>query len=212
MKENGASLGICDISIVDVGGKKLMYNRRQYKDKIEILSREDAFSYISKFLCFQSSATKLYHKTIFKNLRFPEGRTNEDQFIVHHVLDLCSKIVFLHEEFYYYVQHDNSICGNLRRNIGLERDINDFIYAINDRYNFFQSIDLSEMAHNALIAKYGYIMRKLSNENYFQHNKLLNINISITIKQLLSSKYFKDKLRAVKMLVKLLKRIYIDRQ
>lgn len=52
---------------------------------------------------------KLYRKEIFENIKFPTGKTHEDQFTVYKLLDKCNKFVFSNNVKYGYYQRKNSI-------------------------------------------------------------------------------------------------------
>lgn len=61
------------------------------------------------FLNFVVVWNKIYKKEIFKKLRFPKGKINEDTFLAHKILNLSNKIVYSKEKLYYYVQREESI-------------------------------------------------------------------------------------------------------
>lgn len=67
------------------------------------------------------ACNKIYHRSIFARLRFPEGQLHEDEMIAHHVLSSCDKIASIGEPLYYYRQHANSIMGsyNLLRSFSI---------------------------------------------------------------------------------------------
>lgn len=51
---------------------------------------------------------KLYHRSLFHSIRFPEGKFHEDEATVYKILDQCDKISLLAEPFYYYLDRENS--------------------------------------------------------------------------------------------------------
>ena len=53
--------------------------------------------------------TKLYHRSLFSSLRFPEGRTNEDYAIMMYVYDLCDKVAINWNQLYFYRLRAGSI-------------------------------------------------------------------------------------------------------
>ena len=57
------------------------------------------------------ACNKIYHRSIFDSLRYPEGQVHEDEAIAHHILGSCGKIVGIGDALYYYRQHENSIMG-----------------------------------------------------------------------------------------------------
>lgn len=59
------------------------------------------------------ACNKIYHRSIFGDLRYPEGQLHEDEATAHHVLGSCGKIVGIGDSLYYYRQHKNSIMGKV---------------------------------------------------------------------------------------------------
>lgn len=59
------------------------------------------------------ACNKIYHRSIFEHLRYPEGQVHEDEATAHHVLGSCDKIVGIGDSLYYYRQHPNSIMGGV---------------------------------------------------------------------------------------------------
>jgi len=56
-----------------------------------------------------SAYTKLYHKSLFAELRFPDGRINEDYPITLRIYNLCGDIVVDFNKMYAYRKRDGSI-------------------------------------------------------------------------------------------------------
>lgn len=52
---------------------------------------------------------KLYRRELFRTIRFPVGRINEDEAILLHVLALCNRVVQVGCPTYYYFLRQNSI-------------------------------------------------------------------------------------------------------
>lgn len=57
-----------------------------------------------------SACTKLYHRSLFNNIRFPLGKTNEDYPFMMRIYDLCNKISVNYNKMYNYCIRENSIC------------------------------------------------------------------------------------------------------
>lgn len=60
-------------------------------------------------LIWFSAWTKLYHRSLFEGLRFPEGRVNEDYPITMRIYDRCDRIVVNHNKLYAYCKRRGSI-------------------------------------------------------------------------------------------------------
>lgn len=56
-----------------------------------------------------SACTKLYHKSLFEGLRYPEGRTNEDYPVTIRIFDKCDRITVDYNQLYAYCKRDGSI-------------------------------------------------------------------------------------------------------
>ena len=83
---------------------------------------------------------KLYKAEIFKHLRYPKGRIHEDEFLIHHVLHLCSRIVYIKNELYYYLTRTDSIMGEVKF-VGVK----DVWTAYEERLAFLQKHGYEEM-------------------------------------------------------------------
>lgn len=52
---------------------------------------------------------KLYKREIFNELRYPEGKYAEDEWIIHHIVDKSNKIIYFNKKMYYYVNHKDTL-------------------------------------------------------------------------------------------------------
>lgn len=77
---------------------------------------------------------KLYKKEMFEQLRYAVGKLHEDEFIIHHLLYKCQRIVYSSCKLYYYLNHSESITGNLN-----DRRIRDTLEAFEQRAYFFET-------------------------------------------------------------------------
>ena len=59
-----------------------------------------------------SAWTKLYHKSLFDGLRFPEGRINEDYPVTMRLFDRCNKVAVDSSGLYAYCKHKGSITSS----------------------------------------------------------------------------------------------------
>lgn len=60
---------------------------------------------------FAYAWNKLYKRELFKEIRYPVGKTVEDAFIIIDLLLLCNKIVVNSEQKYFYYRRSDSITG-----------------------------------------------------------------------------------------------------
>lgn len=56
-----------------------------------------------------SAWTKLYHKSLFDGIRYPEGKTNEDLPVSIRIFDRCDHIAINYNKLYYYCIRSGSI-------------------------------------------------------------------------------------------------------
>ena len=76
---------------------------------------------------------KLYKAELFAELRYPKGRVQEDEFLVHHILHLCRRTVYIPTELYYYLQRTSSIMGEVKYSV-----VRDGWLAYGERLAFLQ--------------------------------------------------------------------------
>lgn len=52
---------------------------------------------------------KLYHRSLWNDLRFPKGKLHEDEFVFHEIMYQCDRVATLPDKLDHYVQHQGSI-------------------------------------------------------------------------------------------------------
>lgn len=115
------------------------------------------------------SWNKLYKNELFKNIKFPEGKLNEDQFTTYKLYYKSKNIVAINRCMYYYYQSNESIT---RSKFSIKRL--DAIEALQDTRNFYKENKLNDLIlwHDTLYAfiliKYYFILL----EEGKQHNEL----------------------------------------
>lgn len=62
--------------------------------------------------CDSSACDKLFHRSLFAEHRFPEGRVNEDVAILYRVIDGTDRVAMCPEPFYYYWHRRGSITSH----------------------------------------------------------------------------------------------------
>jgi len=129
IKKEKADLAICDTVVIYEKEDVEVY--KPLKD--ETLNKFEAFEALLDGFNVITVWNKLYSKHIFKNLRFPDGRIHEDEFIVHRVFNACAKIVTISDKLYYYVKRQGGIMLS-----GYTLKRLDAWYAFYDRYLFFR--------------------------------------------------------------------------
>lgn len=95
------------------------------------------------------SWSKLYKRSLFSGIRFPEGKFHEDEFVTYKLLYKSSCIIATGAKLYYYLQRSNSITGstfNLKRLDRLE--------ALEETVLFFLEENNKELAY---LAEFRYL-------------------------------------------------------
>ena len=106
VQSTGADLALCDYAEVDEAGKPcppmhVSLSGGELTGQ-ELLKRASG-------LMVQLAWNKLYRRAIFTQLRYPEGKLNEDLFLIPEVCLQIQKAVVVPKELYYYVQRGGSI-------------------------------------------------------------------------------------------------------
>lgn len=74
---------------------------------------------------------KLYQRTLFEYVRFPEGKFHEDEATAYKLLDQCATISLVSEPLYYYLDRENSTMNlpySVRQLDGIEASYNRYFY------------------------------------------------------------------------------------
>lgn len=104
-----------DADIVQCGyirGKETKFPENKIKTIEELYTRETIFT---KFAYTIITWDKLYRKKIIGDIRFPEGRINEDDYTTWKFYDKAQKILITNMPLYYYTVNPNSIMANQTR-------------------------------------------------------------------------------------------------
>ena len=113
MLEVGAEIGAFNVLVVYEGEQ----GEPDLSDEFEVMNSEQAIETTMRNTKVRTTAwNKIYKAEILKDLRFPKGRLNEDEFFTFRALDRAEKIVYIHRQCYYYFQRKNSIMGEYKIN------------------------------------------------------------------------------------------------
>ena len=106
VQSTGADLALCDYAAVDAAGTPCLPPYTGLAQRIftgrELLKR-------ATNTMAQPAWNKLYRRAIFAQLRYPEGKLNEDLFLIPEVCLQIQKAVVVPKALYYYVQRGGSI-------------------------------------------------------------------------------------------------------
>ena len=104
-----------------------------------------------------SAWTKLYHRSLFEGIRFPEGRINEDYPVTMRIFDRCDRIAVNYNRLYAYIKREGSITTS--RN--LERSFDQIVNA-EDVFLFIKDThpDCSDLAARILMSScLGFLLK-----------------------------------------------------
>ncbi len=144
---------------------------------------------------------RLYRKELFRGLRFPVGRSHEDEFVTYRLLYMAGQVAWLEEPLYYYYTRPGSIMNSAMT----VKKLVDLVDALEERIRFFEDRQEGALAAEAKMTKqlaqakgvirliaagqkhsipreyalgewaaYRMIYRNASNENFCWHLSLLH--------------------------------------
>lgn len=107
----------CDILLFDLYYVVNGVNNLQTQNyKNGILSKKSAMSII---IGDSHAVNKIYTKSVFSKIRFPVGKNYEDILTMYRLVDNASRVAYMAQPLYYYVQRKNSIMSSLsEKNLG----------------------------------------------------------------------------------------------
>lgn len=101
-----------------------------------------------------SPCNKLYHKDIWKKLRFPVGMFHEDEYVYHYVIDNAGTFISIDLKLYYYIQRE----GSTMHRIWKQRVL-DGVTAYRDRIEFVKKYSDDELTETVLHELLTYLMK-----------------------------------------------------
>lgn len=84
------------------------------------------------------ACAKFYKVKLFKNIRFPIGVINEDEFVTYRLVHNARRIAIITDKLYYYFQHETSIMANVANKLKDNPHRYDFLEAYEKRIAFFE--------------------------------------------------------------------------
>lgn len=190
LKENG-----CDIAI---GGFQKFSEEKEIVNefsipKPEVLNNLEALNclYGKHSVAFITAWGKLYHKSLFNEVRYPKGKIHEDEFVIHRLLYAAKRVAFINLPLYFYFQNESGIMnsGFSEKSFAafeaLEERMDFFVqrnlYELNDK-TLIYSLDLLQAKYKKLDSKqakhetYKKLMRSMYKKWYIKLKKAANIS------------------------------------
>jgi len=121
---------------------------------------------------------KLFNKKLFVNLRFPKGKSHEDEFLNYRLYYLSEKTIYTKLDLYYYVQRLDSYSNSKYKLTQISK-----IEALEERIIFFKQINIEEFFNYSIYALFCQILFNIfSIKKYFpEENKIIyELNIKLT--------------------------------
>ena len=149
-----ADIAVCDY--YDVVGDEIRTNSYPKKefvisDNSKYLNLFDEYTIVTVIAC-----NKLYKKSVFAELRYPVGKTHEDEYLIAEVLSKADRICYSLKPLYYYIrQREDSIMNSYS-----EKKF-DFIYAFDHRADFFEKAGLYDMRDLSVYSKINVLIKRM---------------------------------------------------
>lgn len=183
LTENNADMSICDCEFVEENGKTIEDKSPEIKS--EVLDKAQALERLNPLLYpywkYVTAWNKLYKKELFDEIRYPDGKIHEDEFIIHHIIDRCDCVAVTDKPLYKYVQRGGSIMSDKPGDKHV-----DAVYAFLDRAEYFSAAGNKAMKKAVLIQAYGVLVSMLSRDMGAKHNEYFRKAVKLTLGKLLS--------------------------
>lgn len=176
LQKNDCLLAVCAINYVFEDGKTIC---KVENEKDQVFDFSAAILEMNTYRLFDMGAwSKVYHKSLFHNLRFPVGKLSEDFYIMYKIFDRAQKISYVATPCYNYLQRQNSISRNTKIN-------HDFEYAAKEQMEYLETKypELSVLAHtsyaSAALTVYDFYLKnrvKCSKEQLKHFEKIVKEN------------------------------------
>lgn len=185
---DGTDLCICDFCLVNEQGENIEKTEGQFPFENKILSKHEFL----KIVCSGSGKpndwrmvpawNKMYHKKLFADCRFAEGRLHEDEFAIHHFAYACDKISMISDKLYYYVQRENSIMSSA---FSIKRF--DAAIAYYQRHQFLKGKGETELAKYVLGQLSEYLIHNLQRFEVSKYKDIIAPVVKYTIGELVKT-------------------------
>lgn len=101
--EYNVKISVCDFNRVTVD----VPHEKHDNINFELISPENFL--LNHFWQYNYACGKIYHKSVFEDIRYPIGKIFEDTFTTYKALHKCEKIAYTDLQLYYYFQNEQGI-------------------------------------------------------------------------------------------------------
>lgn len=155
-----------------------------------IFSAEEALERLLTWNAIDSSACdKLFQRELFRNIRFPLGRYNEDIFIMSGILSEAGRVVHIGAPKYHYVYRQNSITQESfsPKKMDLLDATNNVLEFVQEKHPILKP--KAQYFHaSGIIYLYELLLSSTSRGDYLEYRKKLHRELSSYLGLLLFSK------------------------
>lgn len=170
LTDNNADISVCEFVKIHDGAR---IDSSPIKESVKLFNKLQTMNNLYDDLYLQTVVAwnKLYKKDIFKSIIYPFGKINEDEYVIHLILNSANNVVYTNLQLYYYVQRTDSIMGG---KYSLKRL--DALNALMIRMNFFENMGYNELFIKAYYS-YMYSIKNnytLIRKNYPEEKEIYN--------------------------------------
>ena len=133
---------LCDAAQSDYEkGECEKFSDNAVKKNIEVVTSYDA---LLGYRIKSQACAKVYKVKLFKELLFPVGKINEDEFVTYRAVFGAENVAFTNEKLYYYFQHGTGIMVEVAKKLKNNPRRYDFLKAYEERIEFFEQKNMPE--------------------------------------------------------------------
>ncbi len=201
MDKYSSDIAVCDFYTV-IGSKKQTHS---YKEKEFVLEEKQKFDYLDNEYGNLTvyAWNKLYKKSLFDEIRYPDGKIFEDSHIICELLEKARRVSYVVKPLYNYIMRKDSIIHTFT--------IHHFdkVDSFNKKIEFFKNKEYYDLMVEEKNRKVRFLVTSLAKLKHFNrhekevgkkyHNELVNTSKSIQWKK--ASKVTKN--------FKVLRKVYI---
>lgn len=177
---------------------KKIYKNNQKQDKLDFelnklktIDKEQALYYLTRQDYGNFPFTKIYKRTLFNNIKFPEQQDiYEDMAILYRIVDASNRIEVYNDYLYFYYLRVKSISHNKAKNPI------DYIKGIQTAYSFYKYL--------ITYSPNDYIEKAIKLNNYFLYSQYLDMVYSFRSDNHLVE--YKNKVKFVSKMIPSIKR------
>ena len=104
---------------------------------------------------------KLFRREIFDDIRYPEGKLHEDEFVIHRELEAAGKVAYIDRKLHLYYRHGESISWNPSA-----EKVSNVLEAYEDRMDFLEKNGYQDLIGKTYILYKAFMANSKDEKNY----------------------------------------------